>query len=138
MTRFLKRHFLWILYAIFVIVAIATHKGEPIFYSTGPYAPGKYIVWFMFFAFLAYSLYATTQASFIKSLPNINKYIWGRQIGLDLYISVFMSLFVIYLDTGSIWVLLLWLVPVLIYANLAILLYVALNYGSLVGHFVGS
>ncbi len=137
MARFLKRHLLWILYAFFVIAAIATHKGEPIFHSTGPYAAGKYIAWFMFFAFLAYSLYATTQASFIKSLPKINKHIWGRQIGLDLYISVFMSIFVIYLDSGSILVLLLWLVPVLIYANLAILLYVALNYGSLVAHFIG-
>ena len=138
MTRMIKRHFLWILYGVFVIAAIATHNSEPVFYSSGPYAAGKYIVWTMFFGFLAYSLYATSQASFIKSLPKINKYIWGRQIGLDLYISVFMSLFVIYLNSGSILVLLLWLVPVLIYANLAILLYVALNYGALVGHFVGA
>lgn len=137
MPRFVKRHFLWILYALFAVVAIATHNGEPMFYSAGPYAAGKYVVWGVFFAFLAYSLYATTQASFIKSLPKINQYIWGRQIGIDLYISVFMSLFVIYLNSGSVWVLLLWLVPVLIYANLAILLYVALNYGALVSHFVG-
>lgn len=137
MTRFFKRHFLWILYGIFVVAAIATHTREPVFMSEGPYAAGKYIAWLMFFGFLAYSLYATTQASFIKSLPKINQYIWGRQIGLDLYISVFMSLFIIYLNSGSVWVLLLWLVPVLIYANLAILLYVALNYGSLIANFTG-
>ncbi len=137
MTRFFKRHFLWIFYAVFVAAALYAHKSEPVFYSEGPYAFGKYIAWLMFFAFLAYSLYATTQASFIKSLPKINQYIWGRQIGIDLYISVFMSLFLIYLNEGSLWIMLLWFVPVVIYANLAILLYIALNYGSIISHFTG-
>lgn len=136
MSQFIKRHMLWIIYGVFVVAAIASHKGEPIFRSEGPYAAGKYVAWLMFISFFAYSFYASTKASFIKSLPTINKYIWVRQIEIDLYISVFISLFVIYLNSGSMIVLLLWLVPVLIYANLAILLYVALNYGSLIEHFI--
>ena len=136
MIRTLKRQFLWVLYAVFVVIAVATHSGEPIFAGSGPYAAGKYIVWVIFLLFLAYSIYCSTQANFLKSLPKINKHIWARQIGLDLYISVFLSLALIYFVEGSFLIMLLWLIPVLIYANLAILLYIALNYAAIVSHFV--
>ena len=66
MIRTLKRQWLWVFYAIFVVIALATHAGEPIFYATGPYAAGKYVIWILFFLFLAYSIYCSTQASFIK------------------------------------------------------------------------
>lgn len=134
---FLKRNFLWLFYFAFVVLAIANKGDEPLFQSEGPYAAGKYIAWAMYVAFLAYSIYCSTQASFIKSLPRLNKEIWARQIGLDLYIGVIMSSFIIYLNEGSLVVLLLWIVPILIFANLAILLYVAMNYTSLIAHFTG-
>ncbi len=137
MIRTLKRQWLWVLYALFVVIAVLTHSGEPVFQATGPYAVGKYVVWALFFGFLAYSIYCSTQASFIKSLPKINQYIWARQIGLDLYISVFLSLGLIYFNSGSIWIMLAWMVPVIIYANLAILLYIALNYVSIIAQFTG-
>ena len=137
MIRTLKRQLLWVLYAIFVVIALATHSGEPMFFASGPYAAGKYVVWAVFFAFLAYSIYCSTQASFIKSLPKINQHIWARQIGLDLYISVFLSLGLIYFNEGSILIMLAWTLPVIIYANLAILLYLALNYSSIIAHFTG-
>ena len=136
MIRTLKRQFLWVLYAVFVVIAVTTHSGEPVFRATGPYAAGKYVVWAIFFLFLAYSIYCSTQASFIKSLPKINKHIWARQIGLDLYISVFLSLALIYFVEGSMLIVLLWFAPVVIFANLAILLYIALNYSEIVSHFV--
>ncbi len=136
MIRALKRQWLWVIYAVFVVIALMTKTDEPLFVSQGPYAAGKYITWVIFFAFLAYSVYCSTQANFLKSLPKINQYIWARQIGIDLYISVFFSLALIYFNSGSIWVLLLWLVPVVIYANLAILLYIAMNYDSIIAHFV--
>ncbi len=133
---FFRRNFLWLLYFAFVAIALANKGDEPLFYSDGPYAAGKYIAWAMLISFLAYSIYCSTQASFIKSLPRILEEIWSRQIGLDLYIGVVMASFIIYLNEGSLLVLLLWLPPILIFANLAILLYVAMNYGSIVAHFV--
>ena len=136
MIRTLKRQFLWVLYAIFVVIAVTAHSGEPVFKSSGPYAAGKYVVWLIFFLFLGYSIYCSTKASFIKSLPKINQYIWARQIGLDLYISVFLSLALIYFVEGSILIVLLWFAPIFVFANLAILLYIALNYGEIVSHFV--
>ncbi len=137
MIRVLKRQWLWVLYAVFVAIAMATHRGEPLFFTEGPYAAGKPLIWCVFVGFFAYSIYCSTQANFLKSLPKINAHIWARQIGLDLYISVFLSLALIYLNEGSLMVMLWWLVPVLIYANLAILLYVAMNYGTIVANFIG-
>ena len=133
----LKRNFLWIFYFAFVALAIAFHDGEPLFVSEGPYAAGKYVVWLIFFGFLAYTLYCSSKDSFIKALPRINKEIWVRQIGIDLYIGVAMATFLIYLNEGSLLFVALWIVPILIFANLAILLYVAMNYGSIVAHFTG-
>ncbi len=134
---FIKRNLLWLFYFIFVAIALATKGPEPLFYSEGPYALGKYITWAMFFGFLAYSIYCSTQASFLKSLPRILNEVWSRQIGIDLYIGVIMSSFIIYLNEGSLLVLMLWIVPILIFANLAIMLYVAMNYDSIIAHFVG-
>lgn len=133
---FIKRNFLWGLYFAFVALAIAFKGDEPLLRSDGPYAAGKYVAWALLISFLAYSVYCSMKASFIKSLPRILKDIWSRQIGLDLYIGVLMSSFMIYLNEGSLLVLALWLAPIIIFANLAILLYVAMNYTALVAHFV--
>ncbi len=133
----LKRNSLWIFYFAFVGLAIVFKGDEPLFISEGPYAAGKYIAWLMFFGFLAYSLYCSSKDSFIKALPRINKEIWVRQIGLDLYIGVAMMSFLIYLNEGSLLFVALWFIPILLFANLAILLYIAMNYGSIVAHFTG-
>ncbi len=137
MPRVIKQQWLWIVYAVFAVVAVVTHEGEPRFLAEGPYGAGKYLVWATFLVFLGYSVYCSTKASFIKSLPKLNRLVWARQIGFDLYISVFLSLFLIFLHSGSLGVMLWWAIPVLIYANLAILLYIALNYGSIVALLVG-
>ena len=61
---------------------------------------------------------------------------WGRQIGTDLYVGLFISLFIIFLNGGAL-VTLLWLVPILIYANLVVLLYIAINFESIVTKLLG-
>jgi hypothetical protein len=58
------------------------------------------------------------------------------QVGIDLYIGVFLALALIYLVEGSLGIMLLWAIPILIFANLAILPYLILNYGMVVGVFV--
>ena len=135
MKRFIKRNLLWFFYAIFVVAAFRYSGGAEALY-TGPYELGQYLVWLVYFCFLAYSVECSRKESFFKSVKIVNSLYWGRQIGIDLYISVILSLALIYLNEGSVLVMLIWFVPVVIFANLAILLYVALNYGSLIAHFV--
>ena len=131
----LKRNFLWILFIGFAAIAIWTREDESIFISQGPYSFGKYGVWIIFFSFLGYSIYCSRQENFFKSIQGISKMYWGWQIGIDLYIGLLLAMVVIFLHEGA-FILLLWLIPVLIYANLATLLYFALNYDSLINHFL--
>ena len=133
--RLLKQNFLWILFIGFAFFAIWTREDEFIFVSQSPYNFGKYIVWIIFLCFLGYSIYSSAKENFFKSLIRISKMFWGWQIGIDLYIGLLLPLILIYLH-GGILVFLIWLIPVLIYANLATLLYLALNYDSLVSHFI--
>ncbi len=132
----LKRNWLWFLYAAFCGIAIYYYKGESIFFSEGPYALGKPLVWIVLIAFLIYSVRISLKENFFKSLARMNPILWSRQIGLDLYIGLMFPLFVVYLNEGSLVVMLFWFVPIFIFANLATLLYLALNYDSIVAYFI--
>ena len=133
---FLKRNFLWVFYFIFVAATIISHEVEHPFISTSPIPFGKYLMWVIYIAFLAYSLYCSRVESFFGTLKRIYPFKWARQIGLDLYIGLIISLGLMCLNEGTIIVGIIWLVPVLVYANLAILLYMALNYDGIVSHFL--
>ena len=132
----LKQNLLWVIFIAFAIIALATKKDASIFISQGPYGTGKYIVWLLFFSFLGYTIYCSRKENFFKSIKRISEMFWGWQVGIDLYIGLLLPLLIIYLHGGSV-VLLLWIVPVLINANLFTLLYFALNYDSLVAQFIG-
>ena len=136
LTKSLKYHFLWVLYFGFVAIAVVLHQGEPTFTASGPYALGKPLVWLVYLAFLAYSLWVSSKENFFKALQRMAPILWCRQVGIDLYLGVAFFGFLMYLNEGSLVVLLLWAVPMLIFANLATLLYFALNYQSIVAHFV--
>lgn len=138
MAAFIKKWQLWIIYGVFAAIAVGTHDGEALFASGGDYASGKYVVWAIYFAFLGYSFYCTTQENFFKTLGVMAQMHWARQVGIDLYIGLFAALFLMYLVEGSLLVVALWLIPVLIYANMAIFLYFALNYTEIVAHFTGT
>ena len=133
--RLLKQNFLWILFVGFAIFAIWSRKDASIFVSQGPYPYGKYVIWIIFFAFFAYSIYASRNENFFKSLKKITNMLWGRQIGIDLYIGLLLPMLIILLHGGT-YIFLIWLIPVLLYANLATLLYLALNYDSIIQHFI--
>ena len=131
----LKKNLLWLLFFGFALFAIWTRKDASIIFSQGPYSFGKYLVWLIFLGFLGYSLYSSRRENFFKSVSKISKMYWGWQIGLDLYIGLLMPLTIIFLHGGLI-VFVIWLIPVLIYANLATLLYLALNYDSIIIQFL--
>ena len=132
----LKKHFLWILYGIFVLLAIVFKGQEALFVSSGPYPYGKYLLWATLLIFLLYSLYCHIKENFFNTMSITAKYYWTKQIGIDLYLGVALSASVIYLNEGSLLILLLWLMPLILFANLATLLYFAMNYDSIMKHFV--
>lgn len=131
----IKRNGLWFVFAIFALTAMYFHDGEPLFGSTGPYPAGKAIAWLLFICFFAYSIYCSTKENIFKTIKTISSLYWARQIGIDLYIGVAMALFLIYLVEGSLLILVLWCIPLILFANLATLLYVAMNYNAIVSHF---
>lgn len=132
----LKRNGLWIVFAFFVFGALYFHNGEPLFISEGDYPAGKPIIWLLFLSFLVYSIYCSSKENIFKTIKTISPFHWARQIGVDLYLGLLISMFIIYLNEGSLWVLSLWLIPIILFANLATLFYIAMNYDSLVSHFL--
>ena len=137
MRRFSRRYGLWIGYALFLVLAVAYGGREGLVTTESGFGGAKLVVLAVYLGFLAFSLYATARENFFRSVGQINRLWWGRQIGLDLYISVFASLGLIWLVEGSLGVMLIWTVPVLIFANLAILPYLLLNFGAILGAFAG-
>ena len=132
----LKGNGLWVIFFIFSITAIYFHEGEPIFLSNGAYSWGKVMTWIMFISFLAYSIYCSKKENIFKTIKTISPLYWTRQIGIDLYIGVLITAFIIFLNEGSLLILAFWLVPLILFANLASLLYIAINFDSIVSHFV--
>ena len=122
---------LWGLYGVFAFFALYSNINESTFQFSGPLGGVKAIVWLALLLFLAYSIYCSTKENFFRSVRSIAALRWGRQIGADLYLGLFIALLIIYLNDGVL-VALLWLVPILIYANLVVLLYIAINFESIV------
>lgn len=135
MAKIIRKWQLWIAYAVFAAIAVSQADNEPLLASSGPYAAGKYLVWTIYFGFLGFSIYCTTQENFFKTLGKMTSMHWGRQVGIDLYIGLLVPLFLIYLIEGSLVVVALWFIPIFIFANLATFLYLALNYVTIVAYF---
>lgn len=134
--KFIRNNILWVIYFSFSAVILFVHNREPIFISSGTGAVGKYIAWATLLLFLAYSLYCHRKENFFKTIPKLTPYFWFKQISLDLYLGLLIPLSIIFLDQGLI-VMLIWLVPIILMANLATLLYIALNFQTLISYFIG-
>jgi len=128
---------LWLIFAAFVAAAVALEWGPNLLDFQGA-AAGKLVFWAAFVAFTAYSFYCTTQENLFATLGKMSQLHWGRQIGIDLYIGLLILMFVVWLNDASPAILLFWLVPTLIYANLTTLLYFALNYDEIVAKLGGA
>lgn len=122
----------WIVYAAFVAIATVSNGGEDPFVSKGPYPVGKYLAWIAFLLFTAYSFHCSRNENLFKTIKVMKGLHWGRQIGIDLYIGAFLFTILIYANEQSALLALFWFIPIVAFVNLATLLYVALNYDSLV------
>ena len=127
---------LWALYGVFALLALIVNMQESTFQFSGPLGGMKVAVWLALFGFLGYSVHCSFRENFFRSVRSIATLHWGRQIGVDLYLGLFVALFIIFLNEGVL-VALVWLVPILIYANLVVLLYLAINFDGIVTKLVG-
>jgi hypothetical protein len=123
-------------FAVFVLCALYFGWHDNLWTVRKPIDAGKFVFWAAFAAFAAYSIYCSSRENLFKTLGTVTGLHWGRQIVLDLYIGISISAFLIYLHSGSVLVVLLWLVPLIAFANLATLLYFAINYDSIVAKFL--
>ena len=127
---------LWGLYGAFALFAVAANMQETTFQFSGSLGGLKAIIWLALFVFIGYSVYCTFHENFFRSVRSIAALHWGRQIGADLYLGLFVSLLIIFLNEGAL-VAVIWLVPILIYANLVVLLYLAINFDSIATKLLG-
>ena len=112
----------WGVFAAFVACAIGFGWHAALFRFDGPMGLAKIVVWLAFLLFTAYSIYCSGRENIFKTIRTMARLHWGRQIGTDLYLGLLLFLAVIYLHQGSVLVLAAWLIPVLLFANLATLL----------------
>ncbi len=131
----LKKYGLWLGFLGFAIYALVAGWQPSILEFNGWAGVGKAITWLTLLSFIAYSLYATSKESIIYIMRDMKASYWGRQIGIDLYLGAAIVLSIIYLNEGSLLVLLVWLVPVIIFVNLATLLYLAIHFDQIVARF---
>ena len=126
---------MWAAFAAFVGCAwwFDRHPEVP----AGPFAAGRYVVWAVFAAFLAYTVWCSVRENLGRSTKQVLMLHWGRQFVTDLYLGLFLMTFVVFLHEGSVLAALLWLVPAAVFGNLATLVYVALHYDGLVARFTG-
>lgn len=86
--------------------------------------------------FSLYTIYAGRTESFWRSFRSVMALRWGRQVVMDLYIGLLLFNFFIYLNEGSLLVMLAWLVPTLILGNIVPLIYLVMSFHSLLAHFI--
>lgn len=127
---------LWIAYAVFLAVALTVDRPDHLF-TGGPLPRVKLALWLVYAAFLAYSVWCSTRESLLATILEMLRFHWGRQIGLDLYVGTGLALLVIYLHSGSALVALAWLLPVLLFVNLATLVWFLLHFDALAARLLG-
>lgn len=126
---------LWGLYGAFAVYAVYAYWHEAMFRFSGPLGSAKLMLWLALAGFLIYSVYCSWREDLFRSIGAIARLHWGRQIGTDLYLGLFIGILVVYLHEGPA-AALIWLIPTLAFANLSILLYVAINFDSIVVKFM--
>ena len=126
---------MWCIYAIFAACAVYLNWHENLFDFQGRLGAIKPFVWAALVGFLVYSIYCSSREDLFRSIGSILSLNWGRQILTDLYLGLSLGLLIIYLNEGGLAVLL-WLIPIVAFANLAVLLYFAIHFDSLVLRFL--
>ncbi|NNC38132.1 MAG: hypothetical protein EX271_12030 [Acidimicrobiales bacterium] len=128
---------LWPAFWLFVGVALFTHWDAQLLQFNTPVGFARVFLIIVWIVFVGYSIVCSRNENIFKTIGVMNKHWWGRQIGIDLYISVFLSIALVYLVTGSIFHTVLWSLAFIPFANMAILLFIILNLDKIVAAFIG-
>lgn len=135
MTR--KNALLWLAFGVFVTIALVLRWHDGMLSPQGRFGAGKVVIWVAFAGFAAYTWAVSLRADLLAGVRQLAAMPWGRQVSLDLYVGLLLTMCLIAVHEGSGLVALLWLLPTLAFGNLATLLYVAIHYDSLIGRFLG-
>ena len=125
----------WSLYALLVVLAFYFNWHADLFSFVGELGFIKLGIWVVYMGFLFYSLYCSRKENIIRSVISMTKLHWGRQVGIDLYLGLFLTLFIVFLHQGLL-MMALWLLPILAFGNLATLLYFVIHFESIVSKFI--
>lgn len=117
---------LWSVFFAFCAIAIGLHGNAGLLDFSGTTGLIRLVLIAVWVAFTAYSLICSRHENLFRTVGTMSKLWWGRQIGIDLYISVFLSVALVYLVTGSVGQTLFWGAAFIPFANQAILLFVIL------------
>jgi len=126
---------MWGVFWTFVLAALYFNWHNDMFSTATPFAGGKFILWLTFLGFTGYSYYCSLRENLFKTMGIMAGLHWGRQIGIDLYIGLGLSVFIICLHQGGWLVASLWLLPILAFGNMATLLYFAIHFDSILTYF---
>jgi hypothetical protein len=122
---------IWSFIAVFAVTAVALSWHPDVLRFSAGIALFKAGTWILFALFLGYSIYCSTRENLFVSIKKIGRLHWGRQVGIDLYIGVFVFALFILLHQGPLLIAALWIVPLLLFANLATLLYISIHIDSI-------
>jgi hypothetical protein len=134
----MKKYYFTLLYIAFVIAVIGTNWHEKLFDFSQKMALGKVLILLIWLSFSILTIKYSIEENFFKSLKKITAFRWGRQIGLDLWVGQTLALIIVYWFTGSFLTVLLWLIPFIVFGNLATLLFFFMNYDALVGQIISN
>lgn len=95
----------------------------------------RWIALIFLILFSIYTVYASRTENFWCSLKAVMALRWGRQVVIDLYLGLLLFNFFVYLNEGSVLVMLAWLLPTLILGNLVPLIYFIFSFQSLISHY---
>ena len=126
---------LWPAYWLFVGVAVFTNWNDQLLQINNGVGLVRIFLIIAWAAFVVYSIICSRNESIFKTIGVMKNLYWGRQIGIDLYISVFLSISLVYLVTGSTVQTFLWSLAFIPFANMAILLFIILYLDQIVSVF---
>jgi hypothetical protein len=97
----------------------------------------KLLIWIIFVGFSAYTLHCVRRENFFASVRKVWALYWGRQVTMDLYVGLFLSLLVLFAHEQSTVAAVTWALFILVFGNPVTLLYVGLNFDGLVARIAG-
>lgn len=131
-----SRNLLWGGFAVFAVAALYWDGTARALSLATPHGAAKPVIWLALIFFLAYSAYSTFRENLFETIGAMARLYWGRQIGIDLYIGLLLFAGLIFLVHASLLGAFLWLIALLIFGNLATLLYLAIHYDAIVAKLI--